>query len=329
MGNTLLLNKDIRYRLLCIFLISGMLFSSCDPGKDISNKIIGKIVNLKVYSADIGSGNEDNVNNLIVLLFEPNGGVFLGYMLSQNVENGMVALNLPEGIDKSKVCDALVIANFLSDGYSFLNGMGVDEYIRKQCTSKSKNQVSELFGILLPTNGMQPDNLLLRGGCDNTPLEEMEFRLGASLAKLFVKINEFVENFEGESAWVYNLPRKVLPWSNSYLYSSNSDEKYNLSKEYHFVDHKLTEPIYLVPTLAEYDQAIDKTAYLIVKGRYNGGQASFYRVDILFNEHLKTPIIYGGMNATLLIESVNAVGYASIKDAIESSNSQKIEASIY
>ena len=303
--------------------------SSCERLDDSSKLESSRTITLKykVAPMDVStyanpSADEVKVNSLLVLFFNAGGGKYVGYTtttgtgpLSGVTMSGLseVSLPLPSMVNSNSYYDVIVVANY--NYYNSPYGGPVENYISTIAEDKTALDVANTLYFRM-NSGILSYKILMSGYANSILAEDISVVLERSVAKVDVINNE--SNFVIESLKVYNAALKVSPLSN--VQFDPTTNRVNLTSSTHlFSNNILSRKVYVFPSsVAECKQNDKQTTCLIIKGRYKGEEASFYRVNLVFkgaNQLLEKNKFY-----ILRINSVFGSGFNTEEKAYTSSD---------
>lgn len=165
-----------------------------------------------------------------------------------------------------------------------------------------------------PDAGITDNKLLMEGTCEGMVASGLSVKLTKCAIRIKLNINSSITNFTLDGASLYNATKNCYPFSNV------SDETaYNVTSEVSPSSGVVT--LYAFPrSVAGCTSGDDKTLCLIVRGKYNGGTSTYYRVNV--KKTGTTQVLNRNTAYAITISSVAGSGYTTVNDAYNSADSR-------
>lgn len=264
---------------------------------------------------------ENTVGEAVLLFFETTYGIYMG---SSNTDNGSgsgtfgeLSYSLPYGVADNTKYDVLVLANY--SGYSFsYDGNNIDLGDTQSIfTALGGQTYSDVKGGLTaeaPDAGITENKLLMVGTCEGMVASGLSVKLTKCAIRIKLNINSSITNFTLDGASLYNATKNCYPFSNV-----SDATAYNVTSEVSPSSGVVT--LYAFPrSVAGCTSGDKKTLCLIVRGKYNGGASTYYRVNV--KKTGTTQVLNRNTAYAIAISSVAGSGYTTVNDAYNSADSR-------
>ncbi|NDV66418.1 DUF4906 domain-containing protein [Bacteroides sp. 224] len=199
--------------------------------------------------------------------------------------SGLATFQLPSDLDASKSYHIYVLTNI--DNYVSKGSSATVEAWLKSALSSSSATFSQAEGILeavISSAGIAGDDLPMFGKTVKTSAGSLiSVMLTRLVARIDVTSTVDAATFDLESVQVYNARKhsKLLTGSSLDLSSDAFVESFDAAVVYDVTAKELKNKIYVLPNYQAATSKGDKvTTCLIVKGKYNGGTSSYYRLNV-------------------------------------------------